>query len=156
MTEKFIADAMLGKLAKYLRMFNVDVLYFTYIEDDNLIEKAKQENRIILTRDTFLIKRRYFKFNKFVFIKGNYINEQLKSFNSVYKLNMTAVLKRCLECNNVLDVIDKKKVLKRVPQYVLATQENFKICKNCNKIYWKGTHYYNMKDMLMELMKNEK
>lgn len=152
MSVKFIADAMLGKLARYLRMFNIDILYFSDIDDNDLIENALIEKRIILTRDTLLIKRRYFKFNKYIFIEGNHIKKQLKSFNKVYTLQLTSVLKRCLECNTLLDYIDKNKVFKRVPKYVFETQDNFKICNKCNKIYWKGTHYYRMKDRLEGLL----
>lgn len=163
MTEKFIADEMLGKLTKYLRMFNIDVLYFSKISDEEIIEKSRVENRIIITRDTRLIKRKYFKNNKYVFIEENLIFEQLKSFNRYFKLwnqkkfdseqnseksdsckSNLHLFSRCLCCNEILMAVEKEMIKDNVPEYVYKTEENFKICNKCNKIYWKATHYQNM------------
>lgn len=135
----FIADSMLGKLATWMRLIGCDVLYFKSISDDELIEKALKENRIILTRDTLLIKRRKAK-NHFFITNDNY-EEQLKQVVLHFNLDPCKnIFTRCLLCNSPLENIKKEFVKGIVPAYVYETHENFKKCPSCNKIYWMATH----------------
>lgn len=136
---KFIADAMLGKLAAWMRIIGCDVLYFKKISGDELIEQALQEGRIILTRDTLLIKRRKAK-NHF-FIHDDHYEKQLKQVVEHFKIDpFKNIFTRCLLCNTPLEDIKKEFIEDKVPSYVYETQQNFKICPSCNKIYWQATH----------------
>jgi len=151
--EKFIADAMLGKLAKYLRMFNIDTKYIKNINDEELMQIAKSENRIVLTRDRLLIKRKFFKTHKYIFIEGDKIIDQLKIFNQYYKLAIDNDLKYCLRCNNLIEEIEKEKIINCVPPFVFNTQKKFYVCHICNRIYWSGTHNIRMQERLKEILK---
>ena len=141
-----IADAMLGKLARYLRMLGIDIIYKSDYADDEIIERAVSENRWVLTRDTLLVKRRGFARGKikFIFINDDSVQKQLQQIFQYFKLNKHPNFSRCIVCNSELAKVDKKDVKHKVPEYVFLTQEHFYKCSICNKIYWSGTHVENM------------
>ncbi|MCL5985699.1 MAG: Mut7-C RNAse domain-containing protein [Actinobacteria bacterium] len=148
-----IADAMLGKLARYLRMLGIDIEYKSDYADDEIIKKALIENRWVLTRDTLLIKRREFARGKikFIFINNDSVQEQLQQIFQYFKLERQLNFARCIVCNSELVKIDKKDVKDEVPEYVFLTQETFYKCNRCFKIYWSGTHVENMQKYFSEL-----
>lgn len=140
---KFIADIMVGKLAKYLRMAGNDVMYINDISDNEILKIAKNENRIVLTRDTLMLQRKDCKNNtiKSLLIKDDKILNQLKQIKSELQINLKPNLIRCLDCNKILIKVKKEDIPSKVPPYVYKTQKNFLYCGNCNKYYWRGTHY---------------
>lgn len=149
---KFIADEMLGKLARWLRMGGLDVLYQNQIEDEDLLNIANEDGRIILTRDTKLITR--IEKDKYLLIVFNYLHDQAKQFYEFYPslLDEQEPLSRCAECNTSLITVPKEQVKDRVWPYVYKTHENFTQCPQCDRIYWEGTHVGKIKDRL-ELLK---
>lgn len=131
---KFLADRMLGKLAKWLRIFGYDTLYPSFDNDLSLILIARQENRILLTRDANLIKRR--DICDFLFIKGDQWEEQLAGIIKGLKLKIdpySKIFSRCSLCNTPTIDIDKKEVKAHVPSYVFLTQDKFVYCPSCKK-----------------------
>jgi uncharacterized protein len=140
---KFIADIMLGKLARYLRMAGHDVLYFNNIGDVEILKIAKAHDRIILTRDRLMLQRRECK-NKEIgsmLIKDNDLLGQLKQAKDVLGIELKPLLVRCLDCNSLLKKVDKSGIEAKIPPYVFKTQENFLFCETCSKYFWRGTHY---------------
>jgi uncharacterized protein len=135
---KFIADVMVGKLARWLRVLGVDVAYSNIYEDDEIIRIASAENRIVLTRDTGLAARR--STVRFVLIESDDYTEQIDQVIREFGLANFKVFTRCLECNVVLRPVDKETVFDRVPPYVYLTQERFALCPSCNRVFWHGTH----------------
>ncbi len=150
---KFIADNMVGKLAKYLRVAGYDVKYPKNLSDNKIIDIAESENRLILTRDSNLITRKKIKKDdiQFLFIESQEITRQLKQVKEELSLNIYPAFKRCIICNNELHNVDKRDVRGKVPDYVYKTKNNFFFCKKCNKIYWKGSHYKAMKQLLEKI-----
>lgn len=143
---KFIADIMLGKLAKYLRMAGHDVIYINTINDDEILRIARNENRVVLTRDTLMLQRRDCKNNTILSLLIRYDNilDQLKQVEAELKIKMKPNLVRCVECNEILEKVNKDKILKKIPSYVFKTQKNFLYCRGCDKYYWQGTHFENI------------
>jgi uncharacterized protein len=143
---KFIADIMLGKLARYLRMAGNDVLYFNNISDDEILHIAKDQDRIILTRDSLMLQRKDCKNGTIsaILIKDDNFLEQLKQVKNDLSLNLAPILSRCLKCNSLLEKVRKSEIEGKVPPYVFKTQDNFLYCAGCCKYYWRGTHYKNM------------
>ncbi len=136
---RFIADVMLGRLAKWLRIAGYDVLYDNKITDDNLIAQALDDDRIILTRDARMVQRRRVK--KYIFIESDYLADQLRQVMRYLRANsLPAPFSRCLLCNVRLQPVEKREVAGKVPPYVFDTQEHFKRCSSCGRIYWAGTH----------------
>ncbi|MDD5773091.1 MAG: Mut7-C RNAse domain-containing protein [bacterium] len=148
---KFIVDNMLGRLAKWLRIAGYDTLYFNSIEDDKLIDIALKENRIILTRDTRLIKRKLVK--NYILINNDFWNNQLKELSENIKLDLSSnILTRCVFCNDILSQIEKEKVINKVPPYVFETQNIFLSCPKCERIFWQGTHFAEIKKVLNNII----
>jgi hypothetical protein len=137
---RFIADVMLGKLATWLRLLGCNVEYFPKISDDDLVERAFRTGRVILTRDTELIRRRKVRDNHF-FVRGDGFRDQLRQVAERFSIvPFGRILTRCLRCNETLMVIDRSEVRGRVPPYVFETQRDFRTCGRCGRVYWRGTH----------------
>ena len=140
METRFIADVMLGKLATWLRLLGCDVAYFPAISDEDLVEMASRSGRVILTRDLQLIRRRKARDNHFLVQYDGY-KDQLRQVVERFSIDpLGRIFTRCLRCNEPLKGIDRSAVRERVTPYVYETQNDFKTCGCCGRIYWKGTH----------------
>lgn len=152
---KFIADAMLGRLATWMRIIGCDVAYYRAIEDDDLVDLAAKDSRLILTKDTLLIRRRKAKGN-FLLIGGNSYQEQLKQVVQHFSIDpYQNLLARCIRCNIPLTEIDREKITKLVPEYVYHRQGVFRTCPECRRIYWPATHRDEMLKKLREILREE-
>jgi len=151
---KFICDIMLGKLAKYLRIVGVDTSYSSSLSLSQIIAAAAAEQRTVLTRRTgqLLLEQQALSY----FIQSNYPYEQLQDVIRHFNLqaDSSRFFTRCLLCNEPLAAIEKAAVAKNVPDYVFSTVNDFARCPCCTKIYWKGTHHYNMIQRLSVLLQN--
>lgn len=150
----FIVDAMLGNLAKKLRLFGFDSLYYPDIDDDTIMQMAKNENRIILTSDELLGKRSEKQLLRVVLITEQDELEQFEQINqqiNLGKFQITGKNARCSVCNGRLDTISKDVIKKQLPHGVLKQNNAFWICSKCKKIYWEGTHIKNLQEFTMKL-----
>jgi uncharacterized protein len=148
---QFVADAMLGKLAKWLRVMGIDVLYDPDLTDAWLLRCAELGGKIILTRDHRLIHRRG-PTQRF-YIESDYYHEQVRQVVQAFRLtDRIQVFTRCLCCNAPLGVIAKQLVSTKVPPYINATQVVFKHCVSCGRLYWGGTHRDNMLRQLQAIL----
>jgi len=148
---KFLVDAMLGKLTRFLRIFGYDTIYANELSnffnvdsvpDDYLIEYANNNNRIILTKDLPLYQR--YKDNS-IFLKGEGIYNYLNQLNKQFGLNFEFDFKkaRCSICNSRLERVEDKISIKSVVLKETYNHFNdFYQCINlqCKKVYWQGTH----------------
>ncbi|MBI5195038.1 MAG: Mut7-C RNAse domain-containing protein [Nitrospirae bacterium] len=163
---KFIADSMLGRLARWLRLLGYDTLYYPRIEDTLLIRIALKEDRILLTKDTHLVRRRYMRkyaeyntraeANKtritYFLLNENNPFEQLKVVISALNLKDFSLMSRCAVCNAIIAGIPKENVKDLVPEYVYQTSGTFKQCQGCKKLYWEGTHPEKFRKKLSEIL----
>ena len=151
MPPTFIADAMLGRLAKSLRILGCDVSYDPGIDDASLKLAAVRERRIILTRDrevaaTGLPVR-------VILIESDQHTEQLRQVMAEVRLPVPDELfTRCLLCNVRVEDAPRAEVEGSVPPYVFATQERFARCPRCGRIYWRATHVAHATEWLDELL----
>ena len=150
---KFIADIMVGKLAKYLRMAGYDVLYENTATDDEIMKIALKTGRTVLTRDSLMIARKEFVKGmiKYLLIRDDKLKKQLEQVQSEFNFSLKPNLIRCVECNYRLAEVKKEDVKNKVPPYVYKTQQNFMYCKKCDKYYWRGTHYHNIKNAFLDI-----
>lgn len=150
---KFIADDMLGKLAKWLRILGYDTVYYQTQNDNELIEIAHQENRILLTRDTQLSRNWLVPT---LLIKKETIEEQLKEVIQRFKLEIeNALFSRCPKCNTLLREIKKDEIKDKIPEFVYQTYNEFWTCPTCKRYYWAGTHWMNIKAKVKNLRTND-
>jgi hypothetical protein len=136
-TPRVIVDAMLGKLAKWLRLAGYDAAYWRDGSDNELIAHARAENRLIVTRDHQLAGRRRVWA---LLIAAEALDEQITEARSVLG-GTPQPFSRCPECNGVLDDLPRDAARDLVPPYVWHTQTEFRRCPDCERIYWKGTHW---------------
>lgn len=152
----FLVDVNVGSLARRLRMLGFDARFVSRAEDDELIRIALRESRILLTRDTGIIKRRVVTIGKVkaILIKSDKIQQQLQQVVQELNLDLDIVpFSRCMECNETLVAREKEEVCNLVPPYVFKTQDHFVQCPGCQRIYWRGTHWQRMQQEI-EYMKN--
>jgi uncharacterized protein with PIN domain len=149
-TPKFIADCHLGKLAKYLRLMGIDTLFFSHIDDDDLVHRANEEGRIIITRDRLLSERKNIPV---IFLEPTDIKKQLQILIDHYNLrDDTAHFSRCIICNTPLQVVDKEKIIESLPEKVKKHFNYFEYCPTCDRIYWQGDHYRHMLEFLEQVL----
>ncbi len=145
---RFVADAMLGRLAKWLRMMGYDVVYLRDTSDLEVLRRARAESRLILTRDTALAQRAG---KQAVFIHSQSLKEQLRELTRLGLIDGPLTNSRCPICNVPLRRISKREAQKRVPPFVYQTQTEFYECPACGRVYWAGTHWQHVQDTWREL-----
>lgn len=139
---RFIADVMLGKLAKWLRILGFDVLYYSNIDDESILRIVLSQNRILLTKDTRLVLNAKKLSFKYIFIKENNCFYQLKRVISELnvKKDDLCILSRCTQCNTPIKHVRREDVEGLVPDFIYNTVLIFSRCESCGRIYWKGSH----------------
>ena len=152
----FFVDAMLGNVAKKLRLMGYDTKYFSDIKDESLIHTARKENRIVISRDENLVCRSQKEDVNAILIHSN---EEVQQFYEILdyldlKIEISGDKARCPICNSETKPIDKKNIYQKIPQRVLDYNEKFWICQECNRIFWEGTHIQNLQNLVSVL--NEK
>ncbi len=141
---KFIVDRTLGKLVKELRMLGYDARYFEEEDFHRLLHLAREEGRIILTRNTKLSKRR--PKDRILTLAENNPLRQLEEVIQKVPLPLDGELffTRCLVCNDPLDAISRQEAEGHVPEFIFHQQTTFYRCPHCRRIYWKGSHLKGM------------
>ncbi len=150
-----MVDTNVGKLAKWLRLMGYDALFFTGENDSGMIAIALAEGRVILTRDTQIMKRRIVTNGqlKAILIKSDKPGEQMRQVITTLNPNhQYRPFTICLECNQPLLESSKEQVRELVPPYVFQTQSQFMQCPSCHRIYWRGTHWQAMTKKLEKFM----
>ena len=140
---KFIADVMLGRLAKRLRLLGFDVLYDRTLDGSGLIRLSLEQDRVLLTRDLELAARPLAA-NRLV-IQSDHVREQVEQTLAAFCLEShIASLTRCSVCNEALSSISKQDAKDLVPLHVYDRTMLFLRCPICGRIYWKGSHMRSM------------
>ncbi len=141
---KFIVDRTLGKLAKGLRMLGYDTLYYRSEDVHQLLHLAREENRVILTRNTKLAKRR--PNDRIITLTEDNPSRQLEEVAQKAPLSLDdeMLFNRCLLCNEPLIEIPRKEAEGKVPDFIFNQQKDFHRCPKCQRIYWQGSHLDNM------------
>ena len=153
---KFFADNNVGKLAKWLRMMGYDTRFFNGSDDSHMIAIALAEDRVILTRDTQIMRRRVVTSGqlKAILIQTDEPERQMRQV--IDSLNLDCQFRPftiCLECNQPLVPRTREQVKDMVPPYVFQTQVQYVECPTCHRIYWRGTHWQAMTGKLSKFTK---
>jgi uncharacterized protein with PIN domain len=149
----FIVDTMLGDLARWLRLLGYDTEYSSRLEDWEILKRAEEEGRIVVTMDKGLYSRARRRGLSSVLITSFGIAERLAELSLWVPVELEAdpSRSRCPECNSPLvPVRDKSKLKGRVPPAALEAYEVFYVCPRCGKVYWEGSHWRNIRRVLEE------
>ncbi|CAH0185936.1 hypothetical protein SRABI118_01368 [Massilia sp. Bi118] len=150
---RFVADAHLGGLARLLRMAGFDTIYDNSLRGDQVEVLAVEEERMVLTRDRELLKRRTIAYG--CYVRALKAQAQLREvFERLALAERARPFTRCLHDNAPLRTVAKVEVLERLPPQVAATQEEFSTCDLCGRVYWKGSHWERMSGMLEQAARN--
>jgi uncharacterized protein with PIN domain len=154
---KLLCDHMLGSLAKWLRIFGFDTFYPTAeTTDDELLQIATKENRLLISRDRGLIARGKKMSLAVLEIRTTDLEEQLTVVLHHIGCDTSRLLTRCIVCNTPLVSVKKSTVKEYVPPKVFETRDAFWFCPKCSKYYWMGTHYENMREKIAVLEEKTK
>jgi hypothetical protein len=139
---------MLGTLAKWLRILGYDTRFDPDLDDHQLIRLARAEGRVLLTRDRELARRPGMHV---LLVTSEHLEDQITQVLVELGLKPDQAFSRCPVCNEPLAEMDVETARPRVPAYVAQTQETFRSCPKCRRIYWRGSHWYKMHDQLQRL-----
>jgi len=152
---KFVADCMLGKLAKWLKILGFDTAYFSRIEDDDLLVFAQNESRILLTRDNGLIEKS--KNVPALFINSENWSEQIQEVLRAFHLfGKAKPNSRCIECNIVLRTLSKERAKNLVTPFIYKNADVFSLCPECGRVFWRGTHHSDMEKKIRKILGSQK
>jgi len=141
----FSVDEMLGTLARWLRILGYDAVYHRDQNDNQIVEFARAEGRLLLTRDRELAMRAG---DRGLYVLDDDLIGQLKQVSEEYDLSLDETMTRCTVCNGQLDVIDPEDLEGEVPEGALRNNNLFYRCRDCGKIYWKGSHWKDIRARL--------
>ncbi|HEX9090775.1 MAG TPA: Mut7-C RNAse domain-containing protein [Anaerolineales bacterium] len=147
---RFILDNHLGQLAIYLRMLGFDSLYRNDYQDDELSKVSSEEGRTLLTRDRRLLMRKVIRHGYCI----HQTDPRLQAAEVLKRFKLSGQVKpfqRCLRCNSRLQVVSKADIIERLEPLTKIYYDEFHICPSCNQIYWKGSHYGHMQELIKEL-----
>lgn len=152
---RFIADGMLGKLTRWLRMLGHDVTYYRSLDDDKLVEVALSEKRVLLTRDHTLHKQAATRGVDAVLVEAGDEAEKLadlaKRFG--FKLEINLSISRCPKCNTTIEAVSKETVIGEIPEATSIYYDDFWKCPGCGQVYWQGAHWKRIEQTLEEAKK---
>ncbi|MHC2992282.1 hypothetical protein OB13_12020 [Pontibacter sp. HJ8] len=147
---KFVLDVHLGTLARSLRMLGFDTLYDNHVHDKQLVELAQSEQRIVLTRDVDLLKNKAIPVGYWLRSQqtGEQLQEVIRRFHLVDHIKPFT---RCMICNGRIAAVEKQTVLHRLPPKTQLYFDEFYRCSSCRRVYWKGSHYERMQELIRKL-----
>ncbi len=149
---RFVADCMLGRLAKWLKILGFDVLFFSRAEDGDLVDIARRDRRILLTRDSGLIEKKGKRKDR-LFVTSEDWKEQVVQVLDEYGLwKEIKPHSRCLSCNLPVKSLPKSKAKNLVTPYVLENAGDFALCPACGRVYWKGSHSGDMERKIESIL----
>ena len=151
---RFLLDCHLGRLTAHLRMLGFDCLYQNDYEDSNMAGIVQHEERILLTRDRRLLMRKVI-LHGYCLRSLNSLEQLTEVIHRFDLMNKIQPFHRCLRCNHLLEAVEKDTILHRLEPLTKLYFDKFHICPACRQIYWKGSHYEQMQNLIKQITKIE-
>jgi uncharacterized protein with PIN domain len=149
---RFITDGMLGKLTRWLRMLGHDVTYFRSADDEKLVEIAKCEKRVLLTRDHKLYQQAVARGLDAVLVEATDEAGKLADLAGRFgfMLEIDLSISRCPKCNARIESVSKEEVVDEIPEATSMNYNDFWKCPACGQVYWRGAHWKRIEKTLEE------
>jgi uncharacterized protein with PIN domain len=149
---RFIADAMLGSLARRMRLLGFDTLYDPDVDDDALLRESNRTGRILLTADRVLVSRPLAR--SAVLVPPSGLDEQISTLAAHLDLApWVSPFARCAACNARLQEMHKDRAREGLPPFVWETNDMFYSCEGCARIYWSGSHQPGLEAEVQRLLR---
>lgn len=146
---RFVLDGHLGVLARRLRLLGFDSVYAARADDDDLVEVALRDRRILLTRDRVLLRRRVITHG--YLLRSDRPDEQVVEVMGRFQLSGSIEpFTRCPACNGLLRDIAKADIEHRLPPGTRRIYDEFQTCPDCHRDYWRGAHYARLERLVAE------
>ena len=137
---RFVIDVNLGRLARVLRVLGFDVWWSSGADDHTLADISLGQQRILLTRDRALLKRRAITHG--LFVRSDDPEEQtLEVIRRLDLRQRLAPFTRCVRCNGMLVRVAKDEVIDHLEPLTRRYYDDFSRCAECGRIYWPGSHH---------------
>ncbi|PKV76084.1 Mut7-C RNAse domain-containing protein [Pontibacter ramchanderi] len=147
---RFVLDVHLGTLAHHLRMLGFDTVYQNDLHDPALVQIASTEQRILLTRDVDLLKNKAIPAG--YWLRSQHTKEQLTEVIRRFRLiDWLRPFTRCMVCNGEIKAVSKEAVQEQLPPKTRLYFEDFYQCRDCKRVYWKGSHYERMQVSIQQI-----
>jgi hypothetical protein len=149
---RFVLDNHLGRLAIYLRILGFDALYRNDFQDEELAQVCDREDRVLLTRDKRLLMRNQVR--RGYWLRSKIPRRQLEEVVRRFGLaGMIRPFQRCLRCNELLVPVRKEDIMHRLKPLTRQYYDEFRLCPACDQIYWKGSHYERMRQLIEQVLR---
>lgn len=154
---KFIVDNNVGKLSVWLRALGYDTAFINPIDDGDLVRLALNEGRIVLTKDTGILKRRLITSGEVrcLFIHAKAFDQQLLEVIRSASLDQSEKFTRCLACNQLVKPCPPEEARQNVAPHVAQSFTEYWQCPACCRYYWQGSHWQRMEGVLQSLFAGE-
>lgn len=152
---RFILDVHLGRLARYLRMLGFDTTWQRDWGDSEIIDRALEEGRIILTRDVGILKQK--RVTHGYWLRSIRPVQQLAEVVHALDLEgQSNPFTRCMECNGPIRPVPRQDLVGRIDPDIRRRFDTFRECTNCGRVYWQGSHWQRMQRVVQRVMLREK
>jgi uncharacterized protein with PIN domain len=148
---RLAADAMLGRLARWLRLLGLDVFWQAQIDDAELVRRAIEEERVLLTRDRELAEA--FRVSDLLVLRPDRPEDQLREVCRALGLERHfRPFTRCSVCNTPLVEAAPDSLRGEVPERILREQRRIDRCRRCGRVYWRGSHTERLLERLCRVL----
>jgi uncharacterized protein with PIN domain len=133
---KFAADRMLTRLARWLRLMGADVICDPALSGAEILRRAREEERPLLTRD-----KRLRTAPDVLYVESHLFRDQIREVMERYPFDPRRfAFTRCSSCNQILRQVPRDAVARSVPPFIYAAHDKFAICERCNRVHWDASH----------------
>ena len=147
---KFFADVNVASVVRWLRAIGLDTVWEDAIPDAELVRRAAEESRFVLTLDKRILEE--FRTDHVFLLSTNEPIEQFAEIVRRFNLQKpTELFTRCLVCNNLLREAETQEVVEYAPPSIREAHKKFQFCPTCNKVYWEGSHTGRMREAIEEV-----
>ncbi len=150
---RFVIDGHLGRLASHMRMLGLDCQYNNAYDDKVLVKISVDQERFLLTRDRLLLMHKVI--TKGYLVRSMDSKEQLREVITRFGLDKwIRPFQRCMRCNHPLEIVEKETILEKLEPLTKKYFHEFKLCPVCDQVYWKGSHYERMLEVIKKVSKS--
>lgn len=151
---RFFADVNVGRLTRWLRALSLDTAWEDAIPDGDLVRRALQENRYILTLDKRLPAE--WRVGNVLLLEDEDPLAQLREVVRHFQISKPEKLfERCLICNALMRKASDEEILMQVPPNIRETEQHLSACPNCRKVYWEGSHTNRMRQTIESIFESK-